>query len=172
MGTYLSVQDLSVRTKVTGLKDAEGAREQLAYWIDLAEALLNTFNLDSSLTGFASIAAFATQKVAEHLFVSNEEQIVIVANSPFRSERLGSYSYNKGPKIMDQKKEMFADFPVLVQVAISRITKEIIPLSIYSSVFREEKSGTVTGVREYQDMLDVEIARIDDSKGTFEVGNS
>lgn len=165
MGSYLTRQQMQARTKVEGLRDVAG--ETTEFWIDLSEDLLNTFNIDSSSTGFTNIAAWVVQKIAEHLFVQNEEQIVIAINTPFRSERLGSYSYNKGPRTLDQKKELFIDLPTMVQVAILRITKHITPLSVYTKVFREENHLTETGVRNYQDLLDIEIARISNSDGEF-----
>ncbi len=170
MGSYLSRQQLQTRTKVEGLRDVAG--ETTDFWIDLSEDLLNTFNIDSSSAGFTNIAAWITQKITEHLFVQNEEQIVIAINTPFRSERLGSYSYNKGPRTIDQKKELFIDLPVMVQVAVLRITKDRSPLSVFTRVFREENHVSETGVREYQDLLDIEISRINDSDGEFVISNA
>ncbi len=172
MGSYLTVQNMSKRTKVQGLRDVEGQNEVVGFWIDLAEDLLNTYNIDSSSAGFTNISAWITQKITEFLFIQNDEQIVVAANTPFISERLGSYSYRKFPRNEDQKKELFSDLPIMVQVAILRITKDKIPLAIYSRVFREENSDVVTGVRDYQDLLDVELSRIDDSDGEFEISNS
>ncbi len=171
MGAYLSAQNMSKRTKVEGLRNVEGQRETINYWIDLAESLLNTANIDSSTTGFANIAAYITQNITEFLFLQNEEQIVVANNTPFISERLGSYSYRKFPRDENQKRALFADLPMMVQIAIQRITKYNIPLSIVSNVFREEGSDVVTGIREYNDLLDIEIARIADSDGVFEIGN-
>lgn len=172
MGSYLSVQNMSKRTEVQGLKDTDGAHEVIGFWIDLAEDLLNTYNIDSSSAGFTNIVAWITQKVSEFLFLQNNEQIVVAANTPFISERLGSYSYRKFPRDENQKKELFADLPIMVQVAILRITKDKVPLSISTSVFREERSDVVTGVREYNDLLDAEIAKIADSNGVFEISNN
>ncbi len=169
MGSYLTVQNMSKRTKVQGLIDVEGQNEVVGFWIDLAEDLLNTFNIDSSSVGFTNIAAWITQKITEYLFIQNDEQIVVAVNTPFISERLGSYSYRKFPRSEDQKKELFSELPMMVQVAILRITKDKVPLAIFSRVFREESSDVITGVREYNDLLDEEIARIDDSDGVFEI---
>ncbi len=170
MGSYLRRDELQTRTKVEGLRDVQS--ETTEFWIDLSEDLLNTFNIDYSSAGFTNIAAWVTQKIAEHLFIQNEEQIVIAVNTPFRRERLGSYSYDKGPRTLDQKKELFIDLPPMVQVAILRITKDRSPLSVFTRVFREENSVSETGVRDYQDLLDVEIARINDSDGEFKISNS
>ena len=129
----LSVADFRARSKITQFL-AE-TNEVIQYWITLSESLLETFELDESRSGFAINMAFAVQKLAEALYLENEEEYLTGMHSPFKSEKYGSYSYTRfdRPKGMTMMMGMAGNFAILKDY-IPPIVAGII--NIYSALDR------------------------------------
>jgi hypothetical protein len=133
----LTVQQLDIRSRVnfeTGNDDAD--QEAKTMWIDLAEDMMNMFELDTALVGYTNIMAWVAQKLVEHLFLSNAEDNVRIANNNFKTERLGSYSYTKGPMAASDR-SIFETLPDIIKPVFARFIKNRHPIGITTSVFHQ-----------------------------------
>lgn len=151
----LTRAQLQARTKVVGLRE-EDDEDTVQYWISVAEALLEPLDLDSSVLGYTVNMLFVVQKLTEHLWINNDEQIVIAANTPFRSQRLGSFAYQlqKNP----DNPTVFSSMPPVVQALIKRYTKNPKQLAFTTSVF-PQVDADADGLVEYHDFLDAMVTK-------------
>mgnify|MGYP000737104408 CR=1 FL=1 len=145
----LTLTNFQKRTKVKAIRETQD-RDLVQYWIDLAESLLESIELDSSVAGYTFNMAFVVQKIAENLFLRNEEQVVIAANNLFQSERLGSYSYKKLP--ISVNPDIFDQFEPIVKAIVSKYSKQALFSSVTTPVFTETIADH-KGIREYHDYL-------------------
>ena len=143
----LSVANFKLRSKLSELKSEED--DSIQYWIDLADSLIESFDLDSSLPGFDINIAFAIQKTAESIYVQNLESNILVINSPYQSERVGSYSYTKA-RPRDDEGDIF--LPSIALAIVLRYLSSSDTSSYTTSVFVETEPDK-EGRREYHDYL-------------------
>lgn len=149
----LPVVELKLRSRVVSL--VAETDDVIQYWIALAESLLESFNLDSTLPGYETNIRFAVRKYTEYLYLEDDESTIVNANSPFKSERIGSYSYTRADPAQTQETDegFFAGLPAIVAAIIKRYLSGSSPVSFTTSVFRQTKPNE-EGVREYHDYLD------------------
>ena len=150
MAIGLTRQQLQARTKVIDLKE-ENDEDTIQYWISVAEALLEPLDLDTSVAGYTVNMLFVVQKLTEHLWINNDEQVVVAANTPFASQRLGSFSYRLQPA--PDKISIFSSMPPIIQAIIKRYTKNPKQLAFTTPVFPQVDADSV-GLVEYHDFLD------------------
>lgn len=154
----LSTSDLKNRTRLNGLKSE--VDETIEYWINLASSLIGIYDLDTGKEGFNTNFQFAIQKYAEKLWLDNQETSMLIANSPFRSEKTGSYSWTRfDPRGIASADESDADdFPSIVRMIIkSYLAANDIVSS--TKVFREIKFNSSED-KEYHDFLDAELGEL------------
>ena len=89
--SFLTLVQLRARTKVTSLIDEDDILIEL--WLDAANGYLESKNLDDCKPGYDSAMQLITQNIVESLFSNSSQQNILAANSPFRQEKFGSYSY-------------------------------------------------------------------------------
>ena len=129
----LSLADLKIRTNVSQLLAEEDSLIQ--YWLDLGDSIIKTFELDSSVDGYGVNVSFAIQKTVEYLYIDNLEENTLAANSPFKSERIGSYSYTR---FSGEKKFSLKDnLPPIVYSILSTYLKTNKPISYTTTVFND-----------------------------------
>ena len=125
------------------------------YWIDLAEQMLDLLDLNKSRSGFDTIFEYAVQILVEHLVVRNQESIVYAVNTPFRSERMGSYSYTMAPGIVDSK-SLFPELPALLRMIVKKFLNNADPIAYSTAVFYEALADS-EGISKYHDWVDDQV---------------
>ena len=145
----LTRKQLQARTNLVGLRQATD-EDTVDYWISVAEALIDAIDLDSSIAGYSINMLFIVQKVVEHLWINNDEQVTIAANVPFRSQKLGSFSYQLSP--VQERPDIFDNMPPIVKAIIRRYTKVPTQMTVTTPVF-PQVDPDINGVVEYHDFL-------------------
>ncbi len=142
----LTVTEVQERSQASAIKDLEVGL--IEFYIELAESLLNTQVLDTAKRGYTINVGYAVLKLAEHLAIQDQENILVTMASPYSQERMGSYSY----KIKDIEK---LGWPSIVDriLKIYRTIPSSQALVITSRVFAELRHSEVTGFRPIHDLL-------------------
>lgn len=166
MATYLARQELQRRTNILEVKDDD--TDNLQFWLDLANGILSSIEFDETLDGFNVAMSFSVQRFVEVLVLNNLEEAIKTANRPFRSEKLGSYSYVKEPSVNIDNTDVFASLPPIVQAILNRYRKISGMALIRTTVFEEEIHNTATGVRQWHDLNDFELNLIRNQELQFE----
>ena len=145
------VNTIRTCTELSGLANDS----KLEIWVQRAVARLSIYELDPNKhDGFEINMIIAIQKMTENLWHGFQEASIVQANSPFRSEKIGSYSYTRfDPRGISSGEEAEEELPVLVRVLIDAYLAE--PDLVFSTtrVFQEIDSDR-DNVREYYDVLD------------------
>lgn len=163
---FLTSTQLHRRTSIEELKEENA--DVVNFFLDTANEILADIEYDTGRSGYTNALSLAAQKLTEHLWINNQRDMVEAANRPFRSERLGSYSYTKDFGA-EKPKSMLDVLPPFVGFIVRRYMKNAAPKSIYTGIFREEERELTTGMRDYHDLLDAELALIEESDKTFTV---
>lgn len=154
--TFMDSQDLDKLTGVDELKEID--KDSKAFYVDLSNNLLLTLSLDSSRPGFALSLKYCALRLAESLFLSAQEDSVRVANKPYKSEKIGSFSYTRFDKSKSGgSSSLFDELPSIVQPIIKRYLKNVVVGSVSTRVFTEEEPNTINGDRQWFDLLDVQF---------------
>lgn len=91
---FLTLEQLQERTKIASLK--ENGSELLVLkelWLDAANGYIFNMHLDETKLGYESAMQIIVQQIVESLSANNGVQNILAANSPFRQEKIGNYSY-------------------------------------------------------------------------------
>ena len=94
--TTLKTADPSDDDPSTTTVDESDYFSRLDIWVDMANGLLSRFVYDESAPGFRSAMKVAAVAVVEQFYVQAQAEIVVAANRPFQSEKMGSFSYSRG----------------------------------------------------------------------------
>ena len=90
-GEFLTIAELDERTRISGLRGEILVLKEL--WLDAANGYVCEMNLDKTKKGFASAMQIIVQEIVESLYVNKSQASIMAANSPFRQEKMGNYSY-------------------------------------------------------------------------------
>ncbi len=149
----MSVSDLTPYGTGSGLKawtldddlaamlDAEADR-----FVTRAQTLLTVYGpFDISKPGGVAILTDMVYYASEAIYFWAQNAKAIA--SPFRSERIGSYSYDKGAR-KDQVADLIENHEILWPLVIYLQDLKSVPLRIGTRIHHESKPNSITGVRD------------------------
>ena len=130
----------------------------LSIWVDVANGYLSTFCFDESLEGFESSYKVIATAIVENLYIISRRSNILSTNSPFISERFGSYSYKRFNK-SNLEDNFFTNFSSIIKALFLRYLLQPIPQTITTSVFKELPPSS-EGVRDWHKYNDEEFEKV------------
>ena len=152
MATYITLSEFK---DITSL-DIDSSRP-FSLWVGVANGILSTFTFDESLEGFEDAIKFVSAAIIEHLSVSSSREIILAANSPFESEKFGSYSYRKRKKEKDDS--IYSYLPISILYILNLFLKKSDPRIITTGVFKELPAPE-NGTRDWHQYVDVQYEEV------------
>lgn len=139
---------------------------RLTVWLDTANGLLSTFTFDESREGFESALKIVATAIVESFYSSFRRENVIAANSPFKSEKFGSYSYTRltardSQEQTTQEETFFKSLPVSILYIIQVYLKTPDPRIITTDVFKE-LSPNDQGIRDWHLEPDILLDKVEE----------
>ena len=148
--TYINLDDYKL---ISTLGITESAYPGLPFWIDAANAVMCTFNFEEGQKGFRSVAKIIAVGIIDYFFSVSRKNAVLAANSPFKSERLGSYAYTRfSPSDNNMQEGIIQSLPGHVLYLLLLFLKKGKPRSIVTRVF-DELPPDSQGERSYAEIL-------------------
>ena len=132
--------------------------ELLDIWVDVANGYLSTFCFDESLEGFDNSYKVIATAIIEKLYSTSRKSNILVANSPFISERFGSYSYRRFNR-SDSEEDFFNTFSSIIKALFLRYLTASDPRIVTTSVFKE-LSPNSEGIRDWHVYNDEEFDKV------------
>lgn len=146
---FLTLAQLEARTKLTSLIEESTALKE--FWLDVVNGFLGSFNLDENAEGFSAGLQYVAQQLVESLSINNSQQNVLAANSPFQSEKIGSYSYAlKRPLGMNEEdinSYLYASLTPMARAILNRYMGASDSVITHSTTVFEEQQDNIIGFR-------------------------
>ena len=119
-------------------------------WIEAANSILSTFNFDESIEGFANSMVLVASGIVEHFYSGSRRNAIMATNSPFKSQRLGSFAYTLKTEsnLQKAKGDIFENMPDYILYLISRYLKKPDPRISTTGVFQEAPANS-DGIRPF-----------------------
>ena len=124
--------------------------------VDTANGILDSYSLDIARQGFESAMKLVAVGIIEYLYTNKSRAAVMAANSPFKSERLGSYSYQRATPITSttEQKSVINSLPANIRFILSRYIKSRAGI-VTSEVFKENEPDQ-DDIRRFSEFIDID----------------
>ena len=149
MPTFLTTADFNRISDIT-----IPANTPLAEWIEAANGLLSTYALDDTKEGFAASMRLVASGIVEFFYSKSRSDTIVAANSPFKSQRIGSYSYTRMTASDYGTIDVVESLPGYLLYILNRYLKHG-AIGVSTGVFKELPPED--GVREYYDGIDTDL---------------
>ena len=132
----------------------------LDIWLEVANGYLTTFCFNEALEGLQSALKIIAVAIVEHFYATSRRSAVLGANSAFRSEKFGSYSYQRFTQdSTNEKRDLIYSLSPGIQTIFGRYLCELDPRLITTSVFKELPEN-MDGIREWHQYNDYELSSV------------
>ena len=132
----------------------------LDIWLDVANGYLSTFCFNEALEGLQSALKVIAVAIVEHFYATSRQNTVLGANSAFRSEKFGSYSYQRFTQdSTNEKRDLIYSLSPGIQTIFGRYLCQLDSKLITTSVFKELPEN-MDGIREWHKYNDYELSNV------------
>lgn len=141
-GTGAGLKAWTLDDDISALEDEEADK-----FINRAHTLLTVYGpYDISKPGGSAILTDMVYYAAEAIYfwATNARAIT----SPFRAERIGSYSYDKGAASKDNVRDLIENHEIVWSLVIYLQDLKNVPLRIGTRIHQESRPNPVTGIRD------------------------
>ena len=91
----MSFIDLEEFKEISTLSLSDSDDLRLGLYVSSTNGLLSIYNYDETIEGFVDAMKVVAVAIIESMYYVSQRQTVMAANRPFKSERIGSYSYQR-----------------------------------------------------------------------------
>ena len=152
---FLTLEEFVIISDITITNDS-----LLDIWLDVANGYLTTFCFNEALEGLQSALKIIAVAIVEHFYATSRRNSVLGANSAFRAEKFGSYSYQRFTKDnTNEKRDLIYSLSPGIQTIFGRYLCELDPKLVTTSVFKELPENT-EGIREWHKYNDYELSNV------------
>ena len=139
--------------KSTASPEDQRTLRRIAIWIDVANGIIASFTFDEGKEGVASVKKVIAVAIIDYLYNKNTKRSITAAHNPYKSQRLGSYSYtiSEGSTTTQQTQKLFDSLPPHIIYLLSIFLKESDDRITSTTVFKELPA--IVGERSYADII-------------------